>query len=110
MAQLSGPNQDAIQRWPRYVSRKTLRAARIVNGEAPADDRAGAVLVRLESGEQFKISVSPEWWTRHGPQVKPGSLLLCYERDGYLSVSPPAPFQESATLIAEPKVGPWMGR
>jgi hypothetical protein len=102
-----------FHRMPRYTtrSREVVRAAPIVASEEASPVRAGAVVVALDHGQRYRITVGPKWWQRYAFEAEfPGALLVVNEEDGTLSVSPPGPFLETATLIPENVVDPWQGR
>lgn len=83
---MSDFNRPSIPVLPAYESRKRVRAARIEHfGEHHQ--------LHLHGGQV--ATVSPEWMKKHQPEV--GWYVVQYE-DGYVSASPPGPFESSHTM------------
>lgn len=91
----SNPQMDFL---PEYRSHKVVRAGRIESIEwSRGLSTCQLLLSKAPDGAGPEIvTVTREWMDKHDP--KPGWYLVQYA-DGYLSASPPCPFEEGYTLI-----------
>lgn len=80
-----------------YESRKTVQAAKIT--AIAQNDQGGFRIEYLDKDYRPAWTNLPwTWHDKHRPQV--GWYLVQY-KDGYLSASPAAPFEEASTRIEE---------
>jgi hypothetical protein len=94
---MQGHGTDTIERLPRFVTRKNVRAAPIVRIERATGDSAGAVVVQL-GGERHRVQVPTEFFGLGEPP--PGAYLVV-DTDGRLSWSSRKEFEASATRIRQ---------
>ena len=88
---------DTIERLPRFVTRKNVRAAPIIRIERATGDSAGAVVIQLE-GERHRVPVPAEFFA-HGEPLAGAYLVV--DTDGRLSWSSRKEFETSATRIRQ---------
>lgn len=98
-----GPALDAIAArlpsdggMPRYVCHKEVCALKIVGVMPGRADGEGPGITLLFEDSDLRMSLDERWDSKHSP--KEGGYLVQY-KDGYLSFSPAAAFEEGYTKL-----------